>query len=235
MGSSGRSRRARRRRATLPLLSNLMLDVLDKEPEKRGHRSCAMPTTQHLRAQPAGRRAGDGRHRAVSRQTPRAQGQQSQQRGRRAARAQGPGLQLHERSIDQRRIAPQTVERFKAKVRELTRRTRQEASRNRQGAVLLPPRMARLFGFCETPSVLRELDQWIGDRCAHSSGSNGSVAYGFAQLRRRGVGGIRRPKPPAAHMALGGSATAPRSPLLCRTSSSAQRSASQPWRPGHVA
>ena len=42
-----------------PLLSNLMLDVLDKELKKRGHSFVRYATTQHLCAQSA-----DGRRRA---------------------------------------------------------------------------------------------------------------------------------------------------------------------------
>src|SRR5262249_26236914 len=47
------------RRYLSPLLSNLMLDVLDKELEKRGHSFVRYATTQHLCAQSA-----DGRRRA---------------------------------------------------------------------------------------------------------------------------------------------------------------------------
>ena len=47
---------------------------------------------QHLCAQSAGGRAGDGEHRAVPGQTPQAQGQQGQERGRQTERAQVPGL-----------------------------------------------------------------------------------------------------------------------------------------------
>ena len=64
-----------------------------------------------------------------------------------------------------RRLAPQTVVRFKAKVRELTRRTR-----GRSLAQIVKELSLYLigwlgyFGFCETPSVLRELEQWTRRR-----------------------------------------------------------------------
>src|SRR5208283_3965428 len=64
-----------------------------------------------------------------------------------------------------RRIAPKAVVRFKQKVRELTGRTR---------GISLERMMKELasylrgwqgyFGFCETPSVLQALDQWIRRR-----------------------------------------------------------------------
>ena len=64
-----------------------------------------------------------------------------------------------------RRIAPQALARFKARVRELTRCTK---------SVRLAHLVAELsrylvgwrgyFGFCETPSVLRRLNQWVRRR-----------------------------------------------------------------------
>jgi RNA-directed DNA polymerase len=64
-----------------------------------------------------------------------------------------------------RRLAPQTVVRFKARVRELTRRTR-----GRSLAQIVKELTVYLrgwlgyFGFCETPSTLRELEQWTRRR-----------------------------------------------------------------------
>ena len=64
-----------------PLLSNLMLDVLDKELEKtRPSLRALRRRLQHLCAQPAGGRAGDGEHRTFLDQASQAEGQQ----GRRA-------------------------------------------------------------------------------------------------------------------------------------------------------
>jgi RNA-directed DNA polymerase len=89
-----------------------------------------------------------------------------------------------------RRIAPQAVARFKARVRELTRRT--------HGASL-PQIIKELsiylvgwrgyFGFCQTLSVLRSLDEWTRRRLraiAWKQWKRGRTR--FAELRRRGVG-----------------------------------------------
>ena len=64
-----------------------------------------------------------------------------------------------------RRIAPKALTRFKARIRELTRRTR---------GVGVDQVIATLeryltgwcgyFGFCETPGMLKNLDEWIGRR-----------------------------------------------------------------------
>ena len=64
-----------------------------------------------------------------------------------------------------RRLAPQTVARFKARVQELTRRTR-----GRSLAQIVKELSVYLigwrgyFGFCETPTVLRALEQWTRRR-----------------------------------------------------------------------
>jgi RNA-directed DNA polymerase len=89
-----------------------------------------------------------------------------------------------------RRIAPKVLARFKARARELTRRTKganlarivEELSRYLVG-------WRGYFGFCETPSVLRALDEWIRRRLraiAWKQWKHGRMR--FAQLRQRSVG-----------------------------------------------
>ncbi len=89
-----------------------------------------------------------------------------------------------------RRIAPQALTRFKARVRELTRRTR-----GRSLAQIVKELSVYLigwrgyFGSCQTPSVLRKLDEWIRRRLRAIAWKQWK--YGparFAELRRRGVG-----------------------------------------------
>ena len=86
-------------------------------------------------------------------------------------------------------MAPQTVVRCKARVRELTRRTRgrslaqiiEELARYLTG-------WRAYFGFCETPSALRALDQWTRRRLraiAWKQWKHGPAR--FAELTRRGV------------------------------------------------
>src|SRR5882672_3083936 len=64
-----------------------------------------------------------------------------------------------------RRIAPQSRARFRSRVRELTRRTRGKSLAQiiKELSVYLIG-WRGYFGFCETPSVLRELDQWTRRR-----------------------------------------------------------------------
>lgn len=93
-------------------------------------------------------------------------------------------------SRPKRRIAPQALIRFKARLRELTRCTKgaslgrivEELSRYLIG-------WRGYFGFCQTPSVLQSLDQWIRRRLraiAWRQWKRGRTRY--AELRRRGVG-----------------------------------------------
>src|SRR5919201_6874668 len=89
-----------------------------------------------------------------------------------------------------RRIAPQAVARFKARVRELTRRTcGKSLSQVAKELSTYLVGWRGYFGFCQTPSVLRALDEWIRRRLraiAWKQWKRGRTR--FAQLRRRGVG-----------------------------------------------
>jgi RNA-directed DNA polymerase len=89
-----------------------------------------------------------------------------------------------------RRIAPQALARFKAKVRELTRRTRgQSLAQTIKELSIYLIGWRGYFGFCQTPSVLRALDEWTRRRLraiAWKQWKRGRAR--FAELRRRGVG-----------------------------------------------
>src|ERR1700747_934638 len=89
-----------------------------------------------------------------------------------------------------RRIAPQAITRFKARVRELTRRTRgQSLAQTVKELSLYLIGWRGYFGFCQTPSVLRRLDEWLRRRLraiAWKQWKRGTTR--FAELRRCGVG-----------------------------------------------
>ncbi len=92
-----------------PLLSNLVLDELDRELERRGIVLCAMRTTaiSTWRSERAGKRVMQ----SVTRFPPattQAQGERGEKRGGATAGAEVSGLQLHgTRAEAKRRIAPQ--------------------------------------------------------------------------------------------------------------------------------
>ena len=175
-----------------PLLSNLMLDVLDKELERRGH--CFARYADDCNIYVGSQRAGERVMASVERFLER----RLKLRINRAKSAVAPpsqrkflGFSFTGGATPRRRIAPQAIARFKERVRKATRRTR--------GASLeqIVAELSRYligwrgyFGFCETPSVLRALDQWIRRRLRSivwKQRKRGKTRY--AELRRRGVGG----------------------------------------------
>jgi RNA-directed DNA polymerase len=100
------------------------------------------------------------------------------------------GFSFTSAGIPKRRIAPNAVDRFKERVRELTGRTRgvstermaEELSRYLRGWV-------GYFGKCETPSVLEGLEQWLRRRLRSAIWKQWRAGHGaVAQLRRRDVG-----------------------------------------------
>ena len=174
-----------------PLLSNLMLDVLDRELEKRGH--CfvryADDCNIYVRSQRAGERVMTSIERFLATHLKltvnKAKSAVATPQVRKFL-----GFSFTNGTNLKRRLAPQTVVRFKAKVRELTRRTR-----GRSLAQIVKELSLYLigwlgyFGFCETPSVLRELEQWTRRRLraiAWKHWRRGRTR--FAELVNRGVG-----------------------------------------------
>jgi len=174
-----------------PLLSNLMLDVLDKELKKRSH--CFVRYADDCNIYVRSRRAGERVMASIERFLAR----RLKLKVNKAKSAVAPpvqrkflGFSFTSRKEPKRRIAPQALARLKAKVRELTRRT--------MGASLaqIIEALSRhligwrgYFGFCETPSVLRALDEWIRRRLraiAWKQWRRGRTR--FAELRQRGVG-----------------------------------------------
>jgi RNA-directed DNA polymerase len=174
-----------------PLLSNLMLDVLDKELEKRGHRFVRYADDCNIYV--GSRRAGEQVMISIERFLARRL-KLGINRAKSAVAAPHQrkflGFSFTRGGQPRRRIAPQALARFKSRVRELTRRTcgrklaqiADELSRYLVG-------WRGYFGFCETPSALRALDRWLRHRLraiAWKQWRRGRTR--FAELRRRGVG-----------------------------------------------
>ena len=88
-----------------------------------------------------------------------------------------------------RRIAPKAILRFKARIRELTCRTRGISMAQRAKELSAYLRGWRgYFGFCQTPSVLEELDKWLRRRLRSAiwkQWKRGRKRY--AELRQRGI------------------------------------------------
>ena len=174
-----------------PLLSNLMLDELDKELEKRGHRFVryADDCNIYVRSQRAGERVMAGIEGFLAKRLKLKVNKAKSAVAKPSVR-KFLGFSFTGGTEPRRRIAPQAIVRFKAKVRELTRRTRG------QSLVQIAKKLSLYligwrgyFGFCQTPSVLRTLDEWLRRRLrtiAWKQWKRGSTR--FAELRRCGVG-----------------------------------------------
>jgi RNA-directed DNA polymerase len=174
-----------------PLLSNLMLDVLDKELEKRGHRFVryADDCNIYVRSQRAGERVMAGIERFLAKRL-RLKVNKAKSAVAKPSVRKFLGFSFTGGSEPRRRIAPQALARFKARVRELTRRTggRSLAQIVKELSVYLTG-WRGYFGFCQTPSALRKLDEWLRRRLrtiAWKQWKRGTTR--FAELRRRGVG-----------------------------------------------
>jgi RNA-directed DNA polymerase len=180
-----------------PLLSNLMLDVLDKELEKRGHRFVryADDCNIYVRSQRAGERVLAGIEKFLAKRLKLKVNTAKSAVAKPSVR-KFLGFSFTGEPQPRRRIAPQALARFKAKVRELTRRTR-----GRSLAQVVKELSIYLigwrgyYGFCQTPSVLRALDEWIRRRLravAWKQWKHGRAR--FVELRRRGVGRVKAAK-----------------------------------------
>ena len=174
-----------------PLLSNLMLDVLDKELEKRGHRFVryADDCNIYVRSQKAGERVMAGIEKFLAKRLKLKVNKAKSAVAKPSVR-KFLGFSFTGGREPRRRIAPQAIARFKARVRELTRRTvgRSLAQTSKELSTYLVG-WRGYFGFCQTLSVLRALDEWIRRRLraiAWTQWKHGPAR--FAELRRRGVG-----------------------------------------------
>jgi RNA-directed DNA polymerase len=174
-----------------PLLSNLMLDVLDKELEKRGHRFVryADDCNIYVRSQRAGERVMESIEQFLVKRLKLKVNKAKSAVAKPSAR-KFLGFSFTGEKQPRRRIAPQAIDRFKARVRELTRRTcGKSLSQVAKELSCYLIGWRGYFGFCETPSVLRELDQWIRRRLRAipwKQWKRGRTRY--IKLRRRGVG-----------------------------------------------
>jgi len=173
-----------------PLLSNIVLDELDQELERRGLRFARYADDSNIYVR--SRRAGERVMRSITAFiTGKLKLRVNQQKSAVARPWQrkflGFSFTLHREP--QRRIAPQAIQRFKEKVRELTRRTRgvsvekmaEQLGRYLQG-------WQGYFGYCQTPSVLRDLDYWTRRRLRAflwKQWKRGTVR--FRELTARGV------------------------------------------------
>jgi RNA-directed DNA polymerase len=150
-----------------PLLSNLMLDELDKELEKRGHKFCrfADDCNIYVKSEKAGQRVMQSISKFIT--------QKLKLKVNSAKSAVGKpkdrkflGYSFSSKASGvKKRIAPKALEKFKRKVRELTKRTTRISLKSMLYRLTLYIRgWKAYFHLCQTPSVLKDLDSWIRRR-----------------------------------------------------------------------
>jgi len=173
-----------------PLLSNLMLDVLDKELERRGHRFVryADDCNIYVRSVRAGERVMAGVSRFLEKKL-RLKVNRAKSAVARPEARKFLGFTFTFNGEPRRRIAPQSLKRFKLRIRELIRTGRHLAPAHLVNRLRLYLSGWRsYFGFCETPSVLRKLDSWVRRRLRlvyWRQWRRGRTRY--VELRQRGV------------------------------------------------
>lgn len=201
-----------------PLLSNLLLDDLDKELARRGHRFVryADDCNIYVRSQRAGQRVMASISHFLATRLKLRLNEQKSAVGKPSER-KFLGFSFTDHAQPKRRIAPSSLERFKSRVKELTRRT------GRASLEVVVGQLRRYltgwrgyFGYCETSSVLRDLDSWIRHRLrslAWKQWKTGKTRYKelhkrgisprlAAQTASSGLGPWRIGRSPALHVAL---------------------------------
>lgn len=201
-----------------PWLSNVMLDDLDRELERRGLKFARYADDCNIYVR--SRRAGERVMASVTRfltEKLKLKVNESKSAVDRPWNRKFLGFSFTVGKMPKRRIAPKALTRFKERIRELTSRTSgvslermiENLSRYLQG-------WRGYFGNCETPSVLKALDSWLHRRLRAVLWKQWRTSRRrFAELRQRKVscdlaaqtvgschGPWRLSKSPALHCAL---------------------------------
>src|SRR5215208_239268 len=174
-----------------PLLSNIVLDELDRELQQRGHRFVryADDCNIYVRSQRAGERVMRSVSEFITKSLKLKVNEQKSAVSKPSKR-KFLGFSFTWHREPKRRIAPKAITRFKQRVRELTRRTR---------GVRVETMVAQLsryltgwrgyFRFCQTPTVLRRLEEWTRRRLRSVIWKQWKQSrVRFAELTKRGVG-----------------------------------------------
>jgi RNA-directed DNA polymerase len=173
-----------------PLLSNLVLDEWDRELERRGHRFVryADDSNVYVRSERAGQRVMASLTAFITHRL-KLKVNHTKSAVARPWQRKFLGFSFTSEPQPRRRIAPQAVGRFKGRVRELTGRAR-GVSLTGMVEDLSPYLRGWLgyFGFCQTPSVLRDLEQWLRRRLRAVQWVHWKHgARRYAELCKRGV------------------------------------------------
>jgi len=173
-----------------PLVSNLLLDELDKELEKRGLHFVrfADDCNIYVRSERAGQRVMSSVERFLTKRLKLRVNKDKSAVGNPKDR-KFLGFTFYGGSEPKRKISDKSLDRFKTRVREITGRSRgisiekmvEELAKYLRGWV-------GYYRHCQTPSTLRDLDSWIRRRLrcmVWKQWKRGRTRY--PELRKRGI------------------------------------------------
>jgi RNA-directed DNA polymerase len=146
-----------------PLLSNLVLDELDRELECRGHRFVryADDCNIYVRSERAGQRVMESISRFIT-QKLKLKVNEAKSAVARPQERKFLGFSFTAGPDIKRTIAPKSLERFKRRIREITRRAKGVSIKTTMEELVPYMRgWCGYFGFCETPEVLIALTRWV--------------------------------------------------------------------------
>jgi RNA-directed DNA polymerase len=146
-----------------PLLSNVVLDELDRELERRGHRFVryADDSNVYVRSERAGHRVMESVTRFIT-NTLKLKVNETKSAVARPQVRKFLGFSFTAGPEVKRAIAPKALDRFKARIREDTRRAKGVSIETTIEELAPYMRGWRsYFGFCETPDVLVYLTRWV--------------------------------------------------------------------------
>ena len=172
-----------------PLLSNLLLDELDRELEARGLRFAryADDCNVYVKSERAGKRVLHSLTRWLDKKLRLKVNEQKSAVDRPWKRK---FLGFTFTTQRKRSISPQARKKFKNRVRKLTKRNRGSSLQrvvSELRSYLIGWRC--YYGFCETPSVLRDFDSWIARRLRSYGWKQWKTGKRrFKELRKLGVG-----------------------------------------------
>jgi RNA-directed DNA polymerase len=149
-----------------PLLSNLVLDELDRELECRGLRFVryADDCNIYVRSERAGQRVMESLTRFIT-QKLKLKVNEAKSAVARPPERKFLGFSFTASPEVKRIIAPKALDRFKQRIREITRRAKGVSMETTMEELAPYMRGWRsYFGFCETPEVLRSLTSWVRRR-----------------------------------------------------------------------
>jgi len=146
-----------------PLLSNLVLDELDRELEHRGHRFVryADDCNIYVGSERAGQRVMESVTRFIT-QKLKLKVNETKSAVARPQERKFLGFSFTAGPEVKRVIAPKALDRFKRRIREITRRAKSVSMETTMEELAPYMRGWRsYFGFCETPEVLIGLTRWV--------------------------------------------------------------------------